>query len=257
MSYTAVFLGFVKCQERREDGKVTTTLLVDGGPLGGTLQRFHEDKAQRVTDSVFQIIGTLWYFNEIYWIVMASLKSFWTSTNTSVCRILQRLRNVFHSQVNQVNREYQKLPAYFVWSNSLVRRFPSVSAWCEVFQSASHRSVERTWSRHCDLRWMLSRLLSGLQLGLGGLKSERREGYRLPQGGMSLLHDSNKYIPILYSALINLPTDLLLSMFFCQVHFQHDFPTCCEFSGAEGNVSVQCHLELKAGLGWDQLAHRR
>lgn len=111
MSYTAVFLGFVKCQERREDGKVTTTLLVDGGPLGGTLQRFHEDKAQRVTDSVFQIIGTLWYFNEIYWIVMASLKSFWTSTNTSVCRILQRLRNVFHSQVN---REYQKLPAYFV-----------------------------------------------------------------------------------------------------------------------------------------------
>lgn len=93
---------------------------------------------------------------------------------------------------------------------------------------------------------MLSRLLSGLQLGLGGLKSERREGYRLPQGGMSLLHDSNKYIPILYSALINLPAVFHV---FCQVRFQHDFPTCCEFSGAEGNVSVQCHFELKAGLG--------
>ena len=34
---------------------------------------------------------------------LKSFKSFWTSTNTSVCRILQRLRNVFHSQVN---REY-------------------------------------------------------------------------------------------------------------------------------------------------------
>ena len=59
VSYTSVFLGFVKCQERREDGKVTTTLLVDGGPLEGTLQRFYEDKAQRVTDSVSQIIGNL------------------------------------------------------------------------------------------------------------------------------------------------------------------------------------------------------
>ena len=192
VSYTAVFLGFVKCQERREDGKVTTTLLVDGGPLGGTLQHFHEDKAQRVTDSVFQIIGTLMKSTGLWWQVWSTfgqvpIHQFAGSCNGS--------GTFFIAKWIESTPSFQ--PISFARSNSLVRRFPTVSAWCEVFQSVSHRSVERTWSRHCDLRWMLSRLLSGLQLGLGGLKSERREGYRLPQGGMSLLHDSKKYIPIL------------------------------------------------------------
>ena len=78
VSYIAVFLGFVKCQERREDGKVNTTLLVDGGPLGGTLQRRNWIELRGSLIRFPKSLAT----NENYWIMIASLKSLWTSTNT-------------------------------------------------------------------------------------------------------------------------------------------------------------------------------
>ena len=44
-------------------------------------------------------------------------------------------------------------------------RFPwEISDHTEVLKSVSHRSLERTWSWHCDLRRMLPRLLPSLQL---------------------------------------------------------------------------------------------